>query len=218
MTAISDFVADPKTFLKNNMLRVLFTMSARPNSVGQFKFELKQYTATKLSNGTQIPCYSLVPLDAQETRIYSRAPTAANQHYLSAYWCPYEDDAMHSIVVNNQANFMFTSNMDGCSFGVGAPAVGTGACRVAHINLRSQANSHVAQDASLMVGGLDQHMVKPDRYMTSSKTPTAINGEIKATTIGIRNTATGAWSFHYQQYRLLNGQINQVFLVSLKNV
>ncbi|MDX8130257.1 hypothetical protein QLH52_23405 [Methylomonas sp. OY6] len=217
MTAISDFVANPKQFLKNNVLRVLFTMPAQPNSIGMFKFERKNYDAVKLATGANIPCYSLVPIHGQEATIFSRNATSANRDYLRAYWCPYEDDAMHSIMVGAGADFMFTSNMDGCSFGVGS-ATPTGDRRVAHINLRSQPNSHNLQDGTLAVQSLTDHHVKPDRYMKSSRTPGSIPGEIKATTIGIRNTATGAWSFHYQQYRLLGGQINQVYLLALKNV
>lgn len=216
MTAISDFVQNPKHFLKNNVVRVLFTMPPRPNSIGMFKLERKNYDAVKIASGANIPCYSLIPMVGQEALIYSRNASSANRDYVSAYWCPYDDDTQHSIIVGANADFMFTPNMDGCSFGVGSNAGGSH--RVSHINLRSQANSHTIQDGTLALQGLADHRVMPDRYMHSSKTPASLYGEIKATTVGIRDTGTGAWSFHYQQYRLIGNQINQVQLLSLKNV
>jgi hypothetical protein len=212
-TPIEDFVAHPRTFLQNNVLRVLFQLAPTPGHIRQFKFEAKPYTATRLSDNTQVPCYSLMPVLGQERTILLRNAPSANRDFLDAYWCPYDDDAMHSIVVDGAANFMFTSNMDGCSFGVGSQTP-TGARRVAHVNLRSQGpSSHAAQRGTLTVGGLDRHMVDPDAYMSSPLQPTAIYGEIKATTIGIRNRATGHWSFYYQHYRLIGGQINQVVLL-----
>ena len=181
-----------------------------------FKFNAHPFTATKLSDGTQIPSYSLIPVGQQE-RIQLRSnPNARNVDYLNAYWCNYGDDDQFTILVHDAASFMFTSNMDGCSFGVGSPAP-NGSRRVCHVNMRSQTNSHDKQRNLLTGMGLNNSLVDPDRYMTSTRTP-SIYGEIKATTIGIRDTNTGQWSFRYQQYRLLNGQQNQAVLIALKRV
>jgi len=214
MTAISDFVAHPRTFLRNNALRVLFQMPANATNIRQFKFELKNYTATKLADNTQVPCYLLVPVMGQELTILQRNGPSLNRDYLNAYWCPYDPGTMHAITVDNGADFMFTTNMDGCSFGVGCQAVG-GARRVAHINLAGMPNSHNVQNATLGLQQLNRHLVNPDTYMQSPLAPGAIYGEIKLTTIGIRNTGTGHWSFWYQQYRLLGGQINQVTILDV---
>jgi hypothetical protein len=218
MTAISDFVNNPSTFLRNNIVRARFQLPDNPSHMRMFKFDLKPYQATKLLDGSQIPVYEIVPMLGQEERIYSRNATSANRDYVMAYWCPYSPGEMHAIVVDNQANFMFTTNMDGCSFGIGS-ATPTGARRVAHINLWGvTANSRVAQNVTLQVSQLDEHLVNPQRYMKSSLVPTALNGEIKITSFGIRDVGTGNWRFIYQQYRILNNNENNVVLVNVKAV
>ena len=218
MTAISDFVANPSQFLRNNLLRANFQLNPLDGQdVRMFKFVPHPYQGTKLSDGSTIPSYALTPV-GQSERITLRAdPNALNRDYLNAYWCNYAVDLQFAIIVANAADFMFTSNMDGCTFGVGSPAA-NGACRVSHINLRSQPNSHNLQRGTLSMQGFDDKVVDPDRYMTSSRVPTALYGEIKATTIGIRNTGTGQWEFRYQQFRLLNGAQNQAVLIALKQV
>lgn len=191
MTAISDFVANPSQFLRNNLLRANFQLNPLDGQdVRMFKFVAHPYQATKLSDGSAIPSYALVPV-SQNERITLRAdPAARDRDYLNAYWCNYGDDSQYAITVAGAADFMFTSNMDGCSFGVGS-ATPTGARRVSHINLRSQPGSHNLQRGTLTLQGLDDSVVDPDRYMTSSRVPGAIYGEIKATTIGIRDVGTG---------------------------
>lgn len=216
MTAIQDLVANPGQFLTNNLLRSLWTGSPQ-QPIRSIKLALKPFTATKLSTGAAIPVYDIEPLGQGEAIALRGTAGARNRDYLNAYFCPYGDDAMHSITVSNGADFMFTTNMDGCSFGVGSPTA-TGARRVAHVNLRSTAQSHAAQRGTLQVGGLSDIMVDPDRYMTSSRTPTANYGEVKATTIGIRDTGTGQWRFRYQQYRMVNFVTNQLEFIALKRV
>ncbi|MBX7132680.1 MAG: hypothetical protein K1X67_08405 [Fimbriimonadaceae bacterium] len=163
MTAIADFVADPKHFLRNNILRCRGTMPAGVTSIRSFKFQAMHYTGTKLSDGRAIPVYELVPIVDQGERIRLRGnPAAANRDYLNAYWCPYFQDSYHAITVDSAADFMFTPNMDGCSFGVGSDTP-SGARRVAHINLASQPNSRNLQNQTLRVDGLDDLIVNPNK-------------------------------------------------------
>lgn len=215
MTAISDFVAHPRTWLNNNILRSLIPFYPITPTFA-FKFNRHSYNGTDLRTGNVIPSYALMPL-TQPERINARNnPAGKNVDYFEAYWCPYADDAQHSVFVGRDADFMFTVNMDGCTFGVGS-ANNTGGRLVAHINMRSQAQSHDKQGAVLRGQGLNRHMVDPDTYMQSSHVPNAIPGEIKATTLGIRNGANGGWNFYYQQYRLPNGNNGAPVLVRLKH-
>jgi hypothetical protein len=50
-----------------------------------------------------------------------------------AYWLAYEDNKSKRAVLGTAARFMFTANMDGCSFGFGSKT-GTGEVLVAHAN------------------------------------------------------------------------------------
>lgn len=61
-------------------------------------------------------------------------------------------------------------------------------------------------------------MVDPDRYMQSSRVPTANYGEIKATTRDIRDTGTRQWNFAYQQFRMAIFVTNNLVLIVLKRV
>lgn len=217
MPAIADFVANPRQFLRHNILRSLWAGSAVTNPVRSVKFDLKPFQGTDLATGNQIPVYDVVPLSMTAAIAAWTTPGALNTTYLPVYFCPYGDDEMHSIVVDQAADFMFTTNMDGCSFGVGS-ATPTGARRVAHVNLRSQAHAHAAQRGTLHLGALTDAIVDPERYMKSSHVPTANYGEIKATTIGVRNTGNGQWRFYYQQFRMVNYITNQLVLIRLKQV
>lgn len=215
MPPVADFVANPRQFLRNNILRANFQLPGNANHIRQFKFTLRPYTGTRLADNAQIPVYALEPILGQELNIFQRNPPSRNRDYLDAYWCPYDPGQLHAIVVDNAADFMFTTNMDGCSFGVGH-ATPTGSRRVAHVNLwGATADSRGAQNMMLAVGGYDRLLINPNDYMQTPLAPTAVNGEIKVTTFGIRNTASGHWSFWSQQYRLLNNNNASVVLVDL---
>jgi hypothetical protein len=215
VTAIADFVAHPRTFLRNNIVRARFQMPDNATHVRPFKLTRKPGLGTRLADGAQIPIYEIEPVIGQELTIFQRNGTSRDRDYLNAYWCPYDPGQMHAIVVADAANFMFTTNMDGCSFGVGHAAP-DGSRRVAHTNMWGVVpNSRGAQNMMLQVAGYDRIIINPNEYMQTPLVPTALNGEIKITTFGVRNPASGHWSFWYQQYRLLNGDNTSVVLVDV---
>lgn len=217
MTAISDFVANPRHFLRHNILRSRWAGSTL-NPERSVKFELKTFQGTDLATGNPINAYEIVPLFRNQAANAWTTPGARNTTYLPVYFCPYSDNESHSIVLGDNADFMFTTNMDGCTFGIGS-ATPTGARRVAHINLRDHgALSHADQRGTLHVGGLADAMVDPDRYMKSSHLPQARHTEIMVTTVGIRNTGNGQWNFYYQQYRSVNLDATQLVFIRLKGV
>jgi hypothetical protein len=55
---------------------------------------------------------------------------------IPAYWLAYEADKSKRAVLGDAEGFMFTANMDGCSFGYGSET-GTGAVLVGHANAAS---------------------------------------------------------------------------------
>jgi hypothetical protein len=199
MSAIAQFVADPKAFLRSNLLRCLWAGDPlRPRCLFSFKKRDKQ--AIRLSDRTLIDVYNVIPLSESDAATARKTAGAKNSTYLEAYFCPYGNNAICSITVDSQADFMFTTNMDGCAFGVGSES-GDKTQRVGHVNLRDSApHAHELQLEALKADGLNKKTVDPERYMHSSKV-VAEYGEVKATTIGIRDTAAGKWSFVYQQYR-----------------
>jgi hypothetical protein len=201
---IEDFVAHPTTFLNNNLITADLTLPLQPErseekgNVWLFLFEPRP-PAMKLQTGAAIPCYRLKPVTEPADRKWVKRNGARDVDYLAAYWCNYGQDEQFRIMVAGAANFMFTTTMDGCTFGIGS-ATATGARLVSHINMSWEgAQAHTAQRGVLRHQGMAQHIVDPDRYMRTQHVPQALPGQIKATTVGVRDAA-GHWTFRYQQY------------------
>ena len=199
MTAISDFVADPIAFLRANVLQSFWTGSpVKP--VRSLRFHQAALQGTRLDDGANIPAYQIIPISDQGDLIRLRGDQGArNRDYLNAYFCPYGDNQTCAITVASAADFMFTTNMDGCTFGIGSDTP-TGARRVAHANVQGmgQGNRAVQLD-NLALEGTNDTIVNPDRYRDSRRARGAAG--ISATTIGIRDTNTGKWRFVYQQWQ-----------------
>ena len=158
MPPIADFVEDPDEFLKDNILQSLWSGNPLRGPVRRFSFELAPFQGRKLIDGNLIPVYRLIPL---EHLVHG---TRRNRDYLKAYFCPFGVNETHAIMVAGEADFMFTTNMDGCTFGVGSEAPG-GARRVSHCNIVGvgERNGHI-QKRILTRDGLTDHMVDPRQY------------------------------------------------------
>ena len=114
-------------------------------------------------------------------------------------------------MLGNDADFMFTPTMDGCTFGVGSQA-GTGDVRVAHANNGRMANPMLtvggdsgraaqkrvqAMMATSYIGP-GGFLIEPDNYMGA-------NLDMKATTFGYHDNG-GDWTFKSLAYRFGGGQ------------
>ncbi|MEP9379133.1 hypothetical protein ABLE91_20640 [Aquabacter sp. CN5-332] len=137
--------------------------------------------------------------------IYKVCPaTPGNRKAFPAYICPYSDNAIHSMMLGQAAEIMFTGEMDGCTFGVGMPNR-DGGVRVAHANAQLKATGsqwkpnftpqREEQDRMLSLARADAHTVQPAAYR--DRTGPRDGTERTAVIIGLRNRAT--WEFYYQK-------------------
>lgn len=183
MAAVDRFLSDPVDFMQNNIVST--PEGGAVNQSGGKKFftleKLRGLASSIERPGAQISTYMARP-----------AGNSGNvEGIFEIYWCPYEDDSMQSTTVGNSANIMFTAPMNGCSFGVGAPAE-DGSCHVAHINMKSQNNAWNKQDSILKGSRLGSAIVSPHMYMSADKDP------VHVITFGVRTPSTKEWNFYYQ--------------------
>lgn len=195
MTAIQDFIADPAGFLDANCLQSQWDGNfarTRPALI----FQPAAMGATRRRDGANVPLYRVVPISGTQALGMAGGP---NVDYLYAYFCPYRPNETHGITLGTLSNFMFTTTMDGCTLGVGSPAV-DGSCRVAHSNVTGVgALNYATQAGILAVSSLDV-AVDPVAYRGDPGAPIPNS----VTTIGVRNRATGAWRFMYQTWTVPN--------------
>ncbi|MET0307540.1 MAG: hypothetical protein ABW023_02435 [Sphingomonas sp.] len=194
MATAADFVANPEAFMADNIVQVT---TPNPDDVPTDRpvWVTVQDTGLKIMNkpGTVFELYIT-------KTVHSAAKPA-----LRAYFCPYENDKSFFIMLGNDADYMFTPKMDGCSFGIGSQA--NGACRVGHVNfvnLQTEWKSEgedVARDRMYQAQrqflgnrlGVDAtRVIDPSEYRGAGLTQAA-------TTFGVRG-AGQVWSFKTLRY------------------
>jgi hypothetical protein len=136
-----------------------------------------------------------------------------HEHAIRAYWCPYEENSKgRSIMLGNDANYMFTVTMNLCTFGIGL-GVGTNAdggfVRVAHANQGSAAAGNTveeliatqsqAQTRGLEGLGVADRLISPADYVNDAQGQFARRR--KATTFGMHRIGK-AWAFFMLKYEL----------------
>lgn len=209
MSAVSEFVKNPVTFLENNIVLQMVAGTGVHGTTGSFTLRPTSKTGY-LPGGGSCPVYEM--------------HTGSGSESFTAYWCPYEDDKVRSVTLGSAANLMFTAKMTGCSFGVGIPG-SDGSVRVAHSN--SQESDALQQIADAMYQAFDPKAKGPSKamgYLECKKTsvksqeqggmlisskgvdgtlsteinPSLYRGLI-ATTFGIRD-GKGKWTFHFHAF------------------
>jgi hypothetical protein len=156
--------------------------SHRQSGVFEFAFVTSNYQG-KTANGEPCSCYMIEKADNWNTK-WPR---------FKSYFCFYEPDEMHILVVDKAADIMLTPTMNGCSFGVGS-ATETGARLVSHVNESPVQGKQVqaVNQAEMLKAGLGTpDIMGPDTYMTKDN--------IRGTTIGFRRN--GQWSFFMQNWK-----------------
>jgi len=197
MATIDDFVNHTQQFMADNIV----LPPARASQSDSIHQQSGVYTmrliksarqGTKVSNGSVCDIYRLEKPDAWNG--------ANAEGDFVGYFCYYETDEVHLLVVDKDADLMFTPTMNGCSFGVGA-ANAKGARMVGHANVsrvdstahgfNGQVNTQNAQLTSAMPHGtiMDSHAYTP--FGTGQS----------GTTFGIRNSGTGTWGFFTQVWK-----------------
>jgi hypothetical protein len=219
MTAVDELRQDPRAFIRHYLLRLdpLINEPA-PNQLranGTVLMTLTDVTndyteVSRWRNRQGLPkLYSKITGSSQEkaTRFYKVTPTTAlgGPDTFAAYICPYRQDAALGATLSDAANFMFTAEMTGCSFGVGM-AASDGSIRVMHVNNaslalpNSTAPQEAAQLAALQQEGLGSgSTLQPGDYREVN----AQGRDTRATTIGLR--LNGKWEFWYQNYNFDGG-------------
>ncbi len=140
-----------------------------------------------------------------------RKKSAADARGLRVYFCGYEQNSTKSLMLGNDANWMFTATMDGCTFGAGSQAGADGAVRVAHANNAKVAAPGVLVGSGGGVGGraaqgriqamLATSHVGPGGLLIEPDTYQGADQGMKATTFG-HHAAGGVWSFKALSYRI----------------
>src|SRR5262249_48085416 len=135
----------------------------------------------------------------------------------AAYICPYADNSVQFKTLGSDADYMFTGDMDGCSFGVGMPN-SMGDVLVGHSNAQNQATGsnfspnygpqRTAQRQDLVGGGTGQSMLEPAAYRDNPPQGT----EFKAVTIGLR--ISNAWEFWYQHQNVDGTDLRKLMAVT----
>jgi hypothetical protein len=195
MSLVQAFCNDPLSFMQDHVVYIVVangagplinvTIEERPNSVVSNKPNAKVYRLRSVPD-THIPS-------------------------IPAYFCPYQQNDLRAITLGNDALWMFTPMMDGCTFAAGSQGRGSnGNCRVTHVNM---ARSGTAVESEGIAAGRAQQkklqhnvaisqvgqggvIIEPDVYMTEGTTPYTL----KSTTFGTHPLGR-AWSFYTQRYR-----------------
>lgn len=123
-----------------------------------------------------------------------------------AYWCPYDLDRFGYTTLTNQADFMFTATMDGCSFGVGH-AASDGSVIVGHVNstgLQTPTGDTTAMEQDqheklnmILVSGKGGKK-KPATFEPRDYRFNNNVREVNATTFGVREG--GRWKFYAHRW------------------
>jgi hypothetical protein len=145
-----------------------------------------------------------------------------NNDAFKTYWVPYKSDDVGTLtVLGNDANFMFSARMTGCSFGIGSHA-GDGVVACAHVNSMSSGTAinkesqenQLEQQKKVQRAFLYSHrktgpntfdesrnltkrIISFDMYMYDNGN---FDTSLSMTPFGVHATG-GPWTFYSQRYR-----------------
>lgn len=191
MATVNDFILDPVTFMTDNIVQVTEIDPDDPRLNNQPVRVTLQDTGLKIINKPGGKLFELY--------ITTNPATPA----IDAYFCPYQNDKSFFITLDNGADFMFTPQMAGCSFGIGSQNLGV--CSVGHVNFVSIRNDWEEENDKR------NRMYQAQRQFLSNRLnirqerivdPADYRGpnlDRSATTFGVRN-AHQVWSFFTLQY------------------
>lgn len=111
------FCADPQGFMNDN---VVLQMIANDTPAGVIGIRVFAGDAKIDNKPAGLVCYTVLADKGQ-------SPS------LPAYWCPYEQNAMKSVMLGDDALFAFTPTMNGCSVGLGS-STSDGSQLMCHVN------------------------------------------------------------------------------------
>jgi len=207
MAYIDDFIAHPRTFMRNNI--VIVNSTCNDYLSGKRDFTLKKIESMNgvSPEGTNMDVYSLRPHEGVGTIV-------------EAFWCQYKKNAHLGVSLpgDSTAKLMFTFAMDGCTLATGSRTDG-GGCMAHHVNCAEAGAAAKAwgEDAaaeqqrklqrniasSIVSNGSN---VDPDDYMDPEKLPVPIPAGAKISTNTFGRLAQGnVWKFYTHQWYTVQG-------------
>jgi hypothetical protein len=196
--SLSLLIAHPKTFLSTNAVWVHGSLNymilGQPDTVGGtgmgkvFPVCLQRSSVKQCTDkhGANMPCWEIMP-------------ATSLGEFMLAYYLPYRQNTVNSMLIGNKADLFLTDTIDGCTFAAGPGA----APLVSHLNytvgreegaLIDQGEIDEDLDELYPAGGIQA--LKKGHYKTDDQVP-------NVTVIGARRS--GRWKFVYQRRDNLGG-------------
>ena len=188
MSDAQDFADNPYTFMEQKIVEVPGDISTTLK--GQ---TIADFYITKGSNG-------LFELHTTVNSI-----TQVTEPTVRAYWCPYVKDADGKVMAEDQALYLFTAKMDGCSFGVGMPNKDKDVW-VCHSNRTKKGFERTPESSRTNINKVSAKQTeiqkkKLEAVLGKKKITYALHTKVtgnRATVLGVRTEA--GWAFYYQSY------------------
>lgn len=220
MSAVGRFLQNPSQFLQSNVLVIAWDGNEQlADRVHDLTFVQKPPAdAVARKMGETLGLYFVVP----QQMLAAMPGVTPDGRTFRSYFCPYRQNDTLGCTISNDADFIFTATMDGCSLGIGS-AGADGSRLIYHSNLAGQARKEgdpaqaAAQDTTinlLMPGKVDTIWTASNyRFEYGAAT-------LSSTTFGTRSRTTNKWSFLSQVYFKDAGTRNPLkyFLREVKEV
>jgi hypothetical protein len=205
------FKDDPLQFMREHVILpdLVEDQATNPGQSDVRRFTLVEAETFQVTNREGAKVYRLIDVPDDDEP----------DDYLSAYWCPYRANHQLGAMLEQDAVYMFTAVMDGCSFGIGS-ATPDGSRAVFHANsaavgdqargtdptrqkkvqkgLKAQTKHQAKLLSHMRIEG--GNVIDPNFYGGGlEQTSGAYTVKYKSTTVGLR-TARG-WTFYTLKYR-----------------
>ena len=189
------FAENPLEFMRS-CIAVVTYQSKIP---GKRRFKFEPYARVNYATMEETPVVGSKL--GRSLPVYKLSEAGYDANYFEAFWCPYDQNKVYGVNLDNTADFFFTPQMDGCTLGMGSTA--QGCVRVAHANAARVGNAagkdgqRTTQQAMLMseISG-PMETVRPASYMADHGDAAQV---LKSTTFGVRNGADD-WQIYCQRY------------------
>jgi hypothetical protein len=199
MADLSDFWLSPSEFLKKN----LFYMRGNGKSVAglyNFKFEdaTQEYGARcrhKTEHWWQRD---------SDVRVWFVSADAEGGEKAPVFWLPYKENGICKAAIDQDAPFLFTASLTGCTFG--SVMYNNGMVEVCHANFQTAEGTldetRMSQETCWCQKRLEQKKYREKIYGSAVKDVNR-QASMGATVVGVKGKNN--WTFYAQQWENLDG-------------
>lgn len=172
-----------------------------------YDFDLQESSDAKFvdDHGAKVKTYRLQLMAARKGMkggVLADPKTSDKTRHIEAYYLPWDNDRHYETQLGDDADFMFTPTLDGCSFVVGSGA----SPKVSHLNYQG-ANGRIDQAridtkiGKVFAGETAQDLatLKLDDYSPNSHAEKMAGKTTELTVVGFRDPVAGGWRFYYQK-------------------